>query len=195
MCSSIQNDTLGCNAVTWGPFSSLGSLQEDGSSTQRLATGSCDNMVRMYKLQNGKWEEEAKESSPHIGKYPCDLLAYKTSRYVDIFFSCSLFTLHNFTADWVRDVSWAPNTGMPCNTLASCSEDRTVYIWKQTESGGVWSPSLMHTFEAPVWRLSWSVTGNVLAVSTGDHMVTLWKQSVDETWVQITSVDDSSNAM
>lgn len=68
VCTSIQNDTLGCNTVTWGPFSALGSLSEDGSSTQRLATGSCDNMVRMYKLQNGKWEEEVKESSPHIGK-------------------------------------------------------------------------------------------------------------------------------
>lgn len=163
VCTSIQNDTLGCNTVTWGPFSALGSLLEDGTSTQRLATGSCDNMVRMYKLQNGKWEEEAKESSPH--------------------------------ADWVRDVAWAPNTGMPYNIIASCSEDRTVYIWKQTEAGGVWTPTLLHKFDAPVWRLSWSVTGNVLAVSTGDHMVTLWKQSVDETWVQITSVDDSTNTM
>jgi protein transport protein SEC13 len=68
ICTSIQNDTLGCNTVTWGPVSALGSLLEDGSSTQRLATGSCDNMVRMYKLQNGKWEEEARESSPHIGR-------------------------------------------------------------------------------------------------------------------------------
>jgi hypothetical protein len=69
VCTSIQNDTLGCNTVTWGPFSALGSLSEDGTSTQRLATGSCDNMVRMYKLQNGTWEEEAKESSPHIGMF------------------------------------------------------------------------------------------------------------------------------
>lgn len=100
-----------------------------------------------------------------------------------------------FVVDWVRDVAWAPNTGMPHNIIASCSEDRTVQIWKQTEANGVWTPTVMHTFDAPVWRLSWSVTGNVLAVSTGDHMVTLWKQSVDETWVQITSVDDSTNTM
>ena len=25
-------------------------------------------------------------------------------------------------SDWVRDVAWAPNMGMPCNTVASCSE-------------------------------------------------------------------------
>jgi protein transport protein SEC13 len=59
------------------------------------------------------------------------------------------------------------------------------------EKSGTWVPTLMKKFEAPVWRVSWSVTGNVLAVSTGDHKVTLWKQSVDEVWAQISSVDDN----
>jgi protein transport protein SEC13 len=97
--------------------------------------------------------------------------------------------------DWVRDVAWAPNTGMPYNLIASCSEDRTVNIWKQTEREGLWIPTRMRGFDSPVWRVSWSVTGNVLAVSTGDHSVTLWKQSVDEQWVQITSVEDGGDAM
>jgi protein transport protein SEC13 len=80
---------------------------------------------------------------------------------------------------------------MPYNIIASCSEDRTVYIWKQSEQrDGQWIPTLMKTFDAPVWRVSWSVTGNVLAVSTGDHCVELWKQSVDESWVQISSVEE-----
>jgi hypothetical protein len=35
--------------------------------------------------------------------------------------------------DWVRDVAWAPNTAMPYNMIASCSEDRGVFIWKQSE--------------------------------------------------------------
>ena len=100
------------------------------------------------------------------------------------YFSC------NVTTDWVRDVAWAPNTALPFNIIASCSEDRCVFIWKQTEADGPWVPSLMRTFDAPVWRVSWSVTGNVLAVSTGDHKVTLWKQSLDETWMQVYSVDD-----
>ena len=65
-----------------------------------------------------------------------------------------------------------------------------MFIWKQTEADGPWVPSLMRTFDAPVWRVSWSVTGNVLAVSTGDHKVTLWKQSLDESWMQVYSVDD-----
>ena len=94
--------------------------------------------------------------------------------------------------DWVRDVAWAPNTAMPYNIIASCSEDRSVYIWKQTEKNGFWIPTLMKAFDAPVWRVSWSVTGNVLAVSTGDHKVTLWKQAVTEEWTQISSVEDET---
>ncbi len=86
----------------------------------------------------------------------------------------------------MRDVAWAPNSGMPFNIIASCSEDKSVYIWKQNLNSA-WEPKLLRTFDAPVWRVSWSVTGNVLAVSTGDHKVSLWKQSVDESWIQIST--------
>jgi protein transport protein SEC13 len=92
--------------------------------------------------------------------------------------------------DWVRDVAWAPNGALPYNIIASCSEDRTVYIWKQTDKG-TWEASKLHLFDAPVWRVSWSITGSVLAVSSGDHKVTLWKQSVDETWVQISTIEEN----
>lgn len=93
--------------------------------------------------------------------------------------------------DWVRDVAWNPNPALPFSLFASCSEDRSVYIWKQRQNGSHWEPVLLRQFDAPVWRLSWSVTGTVLAVSTGDHRVSLWKQAVDETWVQISSLADA----
>jgi protein transport protein SEC13 len=159
--SFFQNDTLGCNAVSWAPYSPAASHSEDGSFIFRLVTGSCDNVVRVWKkLENSPagWVEEARTcATPH--------------------------------SDWVRDVAWAPSSSLPYSMFASCSEDRSVYIWRQTEHG--WEPSLLHAFDAPVWRLSWSVTGNVLAVSTGDHKVTLWKQSVDESWVQISALEDA----
>jgi WD40 repeat protein len=94
--------------------------------------------------------------------------------------------------DWVRDVAFAPNNALPYCLFASCSEDRSVYIWRQKDRiSGPWEPMLLKMFEAPVWRLSWSVTGTVLAVSCGDHKVTLWKQSVDESWVQISNVGEN----
>jgi len=39
-------------------------------------------------------------------------------------------------SDWVRDVSWAPNIGLPSTTIASCSQDGSVMIWGQNEPNG-----------------------------------------------------------
>lgn len=38
--------------------------------------------------------------------------------------------------DWVRDVAWAPNVGMPMNTIASAGQDGKVLIW--TEQNNQW---------------------------------------------------------
>jgi len=40
-----------------------------------------------------------------------------------------------------------------------------------------------------VWRLSWSVMGNVLAVSDANNLVTVWKESVDGRWDQISAAE------
>lgn len=167
-CSFILNDALGCNSVSWAPFNALGSILEGGRSMKRLVTGACDNTVRV-------WQTDGQASSGGSVQWREEALQ-GGGRH----------------GDWVRDVAWAPNTGIPFNIIASCSEDRSVRIWKQSEVGGEWVPTLLHQFDAPVWRVSWSVTGNVLAVSAGDHTVTLWKQSVDETWVQVTSVEEQA---
>jgi len=99
-------------------------------------------------------------------------------------------TLRNHS-DWVRDVAWAPSAGMPVNTVASCSEDKRVIIWTQSTTGGEWVPAELPPFSAPVWRVSWSLTGNVLAVAAGDQQVTLWKQALDGTWNQVSTVGDT----
>jgi protein transport protein SEC13 len=39
------------------------------------------------------------------------------------------------------------------------------------------------------------VTGNVLAVSSGDHQVTLWKETLDKKWIQISSVDETGTLL
>ena len=57
------------------------------------------------------------------------------------------------------------------------------------EPGGAWSDTLLHDFKVPVWRLSWSVMGNVLAVSDANNLVTVWKESVDGRWDQISAAE------
>lgn len=34
--------------------------------------------------------------------------------------------------DWIRDVAWCNNIGLPQDTVASCSEDQKVKIWRRT---------------------------------------------------------------
>jgi protein transport protein SEC13 len=98
--------------------------------------------------------------------------------------------------DWVRDVAWAPCIIPGVHMVASCSEDKTVILWTQSENGETkshtkeWVPKLLHTFDAPVWRLSWSITGNILAVSSGENHVTLWKQMLDGSWTQVGQVEE-----
>lgn len=91
--------------------------------------------------------------------------------------------------DMVRDVAWAPDLVPGESIVASCSEDKTVLIWKNTD-GENWVPSVMHTFEEPVWHVSWSVTGHLLAVSSGESTVTMWKRGLDDEWTQIETSED-----
>lgn len=38
-------------------------------------------------------------------------------------------------ADWVRDVAWAPNFGLPMNTVASAGQDGKVLVWTERQEG------------------------------------------------------------
>jgi protein transport protein SEC13 len=155
--SHFKDSSLGCNAVSWAPYHSIGSVSsETGGAIKRIVTASCDKTVKIWSLPEGhtEWTKQEMSSVP----------------------------AHT---DWVRDVAWAPGAGLPVNLVASCSEDKHVYIWSQSEENGPWKRELLHTFDAPVWRVSWSVTGNVLAVSSGDHKVTLWKETLDKKWMYV----------
>ena len=88
-------------------------------------------------------------------------------------------------------VKIAPSTsGLGPNVLASCSDDGTVVIWRQASPGGEWAPEPLPHFPAPVWRVSWSVTGHLLAVSCGDNSVTLWRESLAGPFQLCSSVPD-----
>ena len=39
----------------------------------------------------------------------------------------------------------------------------------------------------PVYKLSWSVTGHILAVSDGTNGQTLWKEAADKKWQKIST--------
>lgn len=55
-----------------------------------------------------------------------------------------------------------------------------------SRNAGGWERHVLHDFGAPVWRVSWSVSGNILSVSDANSTVTLWKEAADGQWQQIT---------
>lgn len=177
----FQAHAIGVNAVSWAPAVYHSSLLQGHSMLSptasnlgggagvlpppRLASGGCDNLVKIWRYKEaeeigGGWKLEA--------------------------------TLEGHT-DWVRDVAWAPNIGLPYSTIASGSQDNTVIIWTQddTTPNSMWNKRpLEPKFADVVWRVSWSITGNILAVSSGDNKVTLWKEQLDGEWKCITTLDE-----
>jgi protein transport protein SEC13 len=167
-------------------------------SLPRIVTGGCDNGIRIYtkSITTGNWEQE---SFTIVGGSGGNTITGHT--------------------DWVRDVSWCTNVIPDVSVFASASEDKTVIVWKQqqhqqqeeeeedanegdekkvragdddtTMTGRKWTPTLVNTFDDPVWRISWSITGNILAVSSGDSNITLWKEALDGTWSNVSKVEDA----
>jgi len=169
------DNSLGVNAVSWAPYNLDPDVGDDGKNEViggdvtegkhlclRLVTAGCDNRIRFWICDvDGKWKED-----------PGAILGKGVSHM-----------------DWVRDVAWAPTSLSSQNLVASCSEDGSVIIWIRSD-GGVWQPRLLNRFDGPVWRLSWSITGNILSVSSGDGDVTLWKQQLDGEWNKVSTIED-----
>lgn len=160
---TIEAHPLGVNAVSWAP--ALSKDSNPNNPIKRIVSGGCDNHVKIWRFSDAdnNWRQE------DVGE---------------------MLDKHT---DWVRDVAWAPNIGVPSSTIASCSQDGTVIIWTQDFNSSHWSPKSLPKFPDVVWRLSWSITGNILAVSGGDNKVTLWKEGLDSEWTCISSVEEESN--
>ncbi|CAK5281436.1 unnamed protein product [Mycena citricolor] len=173
---------IGCNAISWAPAIAASSLIAPGQQhlqsipsamppapaapTTRFASAGCDNLVRIWVYRDEKWVEEE--------------------------------VLEGHT-DWVRDVAWAPSIGLSRSYIATASQDRTVCVWVRDSPSAPWvrnvldpssageSPTTGGKFPDVVWRVSWSLAGNLLAVSCGDGKVTLWKENLKGVWECILS--------
>jgi protein transport protein SEC13 len=184
----FNGHAIGCNAVSWAPAMFPGSLissnpnfrpantnappnalnnptSQQTASVKRFASAGCDNLVKIWGFQEEtqSWVEE-------------EILDGHT--------------------DWVRDVAWAPSIGLPRSYIATASQDKTVLIWTKDSPTASWvktplDPSSISAagsnaapgkFPDVVWRVSWSLAGNILAVSCGDGKVTLWKENLKGVW-------------
>lgn len=165
---------IGCNAVSWAPAIQPASLtsaslpQNSPLEPKKFATGGCDGLVKIWALNSHTHVWELSE------------------------------TLEGGHTDWIRDLAYSPNIGLSRTYLASAGQDQLVNVWTQD---GPKSPWVQHTldpsnggsnpttgnhqkFGSPVWRVSWSLGGNVLAVCVGDGKISLWKENLKGRWVR-----------
>lgn len=139
---------------------------------KRLATCGCDNLVKLWRFDensgSGGWTADGPPLAAH--------------------------------SEWVRDVAFAPRLASPSSAstssssssspvLASAGQDGKVFVWSEDSATGAWTPTLVCDFGPgqPVWRVSWSTAGGVLAVSDSRGAVSLWKESVDGQWEQVSA--------
>lgn len=159
---------LGVNSVSWAPAvlpGQLTSAQTPGKQPEpqrRFVTGGSDNLVKIWGFNT------------------------TTATYENV---C---TLRGHT-DWVRDVAWSP-TPLSKQYIASASQDKTVRVWTLPSGSDVadasaWKEEQIE-LDVVVWRVSWSMAGNVLAVSGGDNRVSLWKEKLKGGWELVKTIEE-----
>lgn len=157
--------SFGVNAVSWAPPSVSGSLVQASGQQQQAQ-------------ESRRFASGGSDNNVKIWKFDS-----ASNTYI-------LETTLSGHSDWVRDVAWSPSV-LSKSYIASASQDKTVIIWTQ-EGDGPWVKKLLRSEKFPdvVWRVSWSLSGNVLAVSGGDNKVTLWKENLKGEWESAGVIDE-----
>jgi len=161
----VQAHGTGVNAVSWAPAMAPGAMLA-GSGGTGQAGG-----LRRFVTGGSDCMVKVWEFSP------------ETNSYVQL---GENLVGHN---DWVRDVAWSP-TVLSKAYIASASQDKTVRIWTSSNPDlREWKSTVLNV-EAVAWRVSWSLSGNVLAVSTSDNRVSLWKERLSGGWECVKTIEE-----
>uniref|UniRef100_A0A8D1FTU3 Nucleoporin SEH1 n=2 Tax=Sus scrofa TaxID=9823 RepID=A0A8D1FTU3_PIG len=160
---SLQHEVsckLSCSCISWNPSSSR-------AHPSMIAVGSDDGSPNaMAKVQIFEYNEN-------------------TRKYA------KAETLMTVT-DPVHDIAFAPNLGRSFHILAIATKDVRIFTLKPvrkelTSSGGptkfeIQVVAQFDNHNSQVWRVSWNITGTVLASSGDDGCVRLWKANYMDNW-------------
>ncbi|KAJ5963368.1 uncharacterized protein N7479_003244 [Penicillium vulpinum] len=152
---------MGVNSISWAPAASAGSLI---SSTPGPG-------------QQRRFVTGGSDNLIKIWEYSLESKSYNLTQ-----------TLEGHS-DWVRDVAWSPSI-LSRSYIASAAQDKTVRIWTSDASNpDQWSSQTLE-FDTVLWRVSWSLSGNILAVSGGDNKVSLWKENLKGEWEKVKDIEE-----
>lgn len=168
---AAHTHSLGASSVSWAPAVTPGGLwmpERAKPPPKRIVTSGCDHIIKIWRcdIDSNNWVLDK---------------ALKGHR------------------ELVRDVSWAPSIGLPRAMIASAGQDKRVIVWSQDEDDAVadgadWAKFELPVFSAPVWSVSWSPSGNILGVASGDNTCTLWKEELDGTWRRVNEITEEGAA-
>lgn len=190
---TYEKHELSVNSIAWAP----------SEQNLCLACASSDTFVSVLSFKENNWSVNKfvahkfgvnsiswAETGNRFVTGGCDK-AVKIWSFVDNKWEPNVLEGHQ---GWVRDTAWAPNIGVPYETIASCSQDGAVYIWRENEKGD-WNKTEIKKENEVIWRVSWSPTGNILAVTSGDNQVTLYTESLNKAgeWKTISQMDESGS--
>jgi protein transport protein SEC13 len=165
----------GVNSVSWAPAATAGSLVSSGGGG---GGGSGGGGAAAPALQQRRFVTAGCDNALRLWAWAPQAGKYQPEREPLLGHS-----------DWVRDVAWSP-TVLQKSYIASASQDNTVRIWTSDPANpGQWNCKVLN-FPAAAWRVSWSLSGNVLAVSCGDNKVTLWKETLRGEWECVKTIEE-----
>jgi nucleoporin SEH1 len=172
----------------------------------KLATCSLDGRVRIYESQDvmnlSVWplveEFEAARGGAHClswntSPFDAPMLCVAADRDVKLWEyngsarRWSTIASLDGHGDQVHDVCWAPNLGRAYHLLATACKDGCVRIFKlaYNKATSTYTPSLVAKLaqhRSEVWRVSWNVSGTILASTGDDGVARLWKSDFNGTW-------------
>ncbi|XP_077495612.1 uncharacterized protein LOC144106644 isoform X2 [Amblyomma americanum] len=140
--------TIGCNAVSWAPAQSAGQSGEPGMWTgvHQFATGGCDNLVKIWRLQDGEWQEahQLEAHSDWVRDVAWSPAAGQPSRIASCSQDCRviIWTCQNGEDHWqprplatFDDVVWLISWSLTGAVLAVSGGDNNVTLWKESRDG------------------------------------------------------------
>merc|ERR1712029_947277 len=151
--------------------------------------GRIDNQTEQLSGQKYTKSTTTSRQSTQSAGLPKSMVSYWLLVPLTERFQSSLMTLLPTSGTTRRCLTLTPSVAMLSAGLPSTPQDRRVVIWsKESDASTQWIQKELHSFEDVVWHVSWSVSGQFLAVSGGDNKVSLWKETLEGQWVCISDV-------